>query len=230
MGFKKRKRSFTRKRKFGAKLSFRRGIPNGSLRSRAFCSVPKIYQWFRFTCSATGTFPIGTQNIFGALGCMCTIANSAAIPMFNSFKLHRVRILGAPGTAPGEASPELQWNLSSASSTGNPPYASGEIITAVSNNPSYPAFIDRAPPHGSNASMCQVYNSSAGVASLFTIFCQTNTIIEICVSATMNVGTSTGPQVPSQAIATGTLAQPYWLALDGPTTNELTPIGLPTTH
>jgi hypothetical protein len=69
-------------------------------------------------------------------------------------------------------------------------------------------------------------NGTISSTPVFTISCQVGGVIYLTLQLCLqNSLTGVGASVSTAALGSG-----YYLALDGPTSNRIQPIGLPTTH
>jgi len=175
--------------------------------------TPTIRHTYRY--AATGV-PSNTTigELFAALGATCTVANSTVTCWYTSIRIHSIKLYDATGSTG-----TVLWN-SPISGVGRDTEPSTGLplgITVANSVVCYP------PSH----SFCGDWMNSSLTSTqpIFTISCVQGSIIDLDVSATnSNVF---GPY--QRSITTGTLAFPYYLALDGASSNKLLPVGLPTT-
>jgi len=179
--------------------------------------TPTIRHRYRYLASTASSGSTTIGELFGALGSTCTITNSSVTCWYTSVRIHSISLFAPSGTTSGTS---VLWN--------SPIPGIGRDTEPDTYTPSGITVANKLvalPPSHSFAG--DWMNSSlTATLSIFTIVCPAGTIIDLDVSATnSNVY---GPY--QRAVVTGTLAFPYYLALDGVTTNLLAPVGLPTTH
>jgi len=171
----------------------------------------------RFVASTAGTnlAAVSCNDIFAALGGTCTTTNSVLTCWFSSFKISQVCVF-----LPGGATASIIW---ASPTPGIGPDT--EPTTAILTNNTIPHCIVSKPP--SNSMSDRWVNSvETGTTLMFTISVPQGAVIDIQLAFTLSNNFT--PQTTT--IATGTLGSPYYLALDGPTTNNMRPVDLPTTH
>jgi len=179
--------------------------------------TPTVNHTYRYLCSGAGT-PTNTTigELFGALGTTCTVTNTTVTCWYTSVRIVSIRIYPVVG---GAGSVSVLWN-SPISGVGRDTEPNNMLpggATMVTDFIAYP------PAH----SFCGDWMNSSltNTQTIFTISSPPGSIIDLHVMATnSNVF---GPY--QRAITTGTLAFPYYLSLDGTTSNRVIPVGLPTT-
>jgi len=171
----------------------------------------------RFVAASAGTnlAQVSCNDVFGALGGTCTTTNSVLTCWFSSFKITSVCVF-----LPGGSTASIIW---ASPTPGIGPDT--EPTTAILTNNTIPHCIVSRPPSHSMSDRW-VNSAEGGTTLMFTISVPQAAVIDVQVSFTLSNNFT--PQ--SVTIATGTLANPYYLALDGPTTNNMRPVDLPTTH
>lgn len=173
---------------------------------------------YRFMNTAfAANVTVTASDLLGAAGTFAKTTNSIVTTWYTSFKIHRVRIWALTSNAgnTGTATVQLTWS-------GTVAQPADKGINDISINPSVPAFIDSKPPAGSSPSFWNGQSSS----SVFVISTNTDIIVDVDMSL-QNFG---GFDSLDISVATAVLGEPYWLALDGASTNVLVPVGLQTTH
>jgi hypothetical protein len=171
----------------------------------------------RFVANTAGTnlALVSANDIFGALGGTCTTTNSVLTCWFSSFRISQVCVF-----LPGGSTASIIW---ASPTPGIGPDT--EPTTAILTNNTIPHCIVSKPPTHSMSDRW-VNSAETGTTLMFTISVPQSAVIDVQLSFTLSNNFT--PQ--SVTIATGVLASPYYLALDGPTTNNMRPVDLPTTH
>jgi hypothetical protein len=82
-----------------------------------------------------------------------------------------------------------------------------------------------SPPRGSLCDEWIQCNNSVATA-IFTLLLQQGTIVDVALVFTLANNFASN----SISVATAVVGTQYYLALDGPTSNKVVPLGLPTTH
>jgi len=177
--------------------------------------TPTIHHKYRYICTGTVTnTTIG--ELFGALGGTCTVGNNTITCWYTSCRILSIRIFPSSGSA---SSASVLWN-SPISGVGRDTEPNSLLPVGVTIATD---FLSRPPAH----SFCGDWMNSSLVNTqpIFTISCGIGAVIDLDVMATnSNVF---GPY--QRSVTTATLAFPYYLSLDGATSNHLVPVGLPTT-
>jgi hypothetical protein len=181
-------------------------------------AYPELTHTYRFFCNTTVTnVVISNDLLFGAAGGICTIANSKITCIFGTLKVKRVQIW-APLLTSGANVVELLWGTQ-AQSNSNP-----IRISDVSVSTMYPAHIDTRPPKDSLASFWQIVSVSN---NLFEVSCPVGSYIDVTLQLTLWNNEGAGFQT---TVGLATLADMYYMSLDGPTNHDLQPVSLNTTN
>jgi hypothetical protein len=193
---------------------------NISLKPPRISSDPELHHVYRFVCSpgAVNNVLVTGAGILGAVGTFTSATNSSVVPICNSFKIKRVRIWAPSSSASTISTISLEW----AALSGGTLNQSGLQYSDTSMNPSVPAFLDLIPPKDSVAH----FWNQTGNSALMNISCPQYTVIDLHVHAVMSDNTAAA----SIVVATAALGFEYFLALDGPSTNNFVPVALQTTH
>ncbi len=171
---------------------------------------------FRYRASsALSTVSIQDQQVLAALGTVCTVLNTTVAVLAKTYRFKRIEMWapvvtnGTPVTLTVEFSQTLGPNREFSD-------------TAISQN--MPAHLKILPSQlkDSTVMFWKTYTS----ASAMVLSCPAGTIIDIEVEYILDDDAAILPLV---SVAAGTLAFLYFLALDGPSTNLLVPVGLQTT-
>jgi len=176
---------------------------------------------FRFQATGAGPSNITGVDIIGSLGVYTKVANTSTSPMFTSFRVKRVRLWAPPSAVGSVASCSLDWWPGSGL-VNNP----NMFFSDTSLAPDFPAYVDVAPPRGSLAGFWVNENGAGSI--LFQLGYPANTIVDVHVDFCSDDDETASTD--TIAVATAAIGQQYWLALDGPSVNNLVPVGLITTH
>ncbi len=181
---------------------------------------PYMTHTFRFTGNLSGLTSITNNSILGACGVVGTVLNTSVSYLWASFRIKRLRIWGVSdnGAVPTQ-NVTLVWQ-------GASQLATTEKVQVVSSaSISEPLHLDVRPPPLSQAAFWNIGSANTilslqpDVGSYFTI--------DLTVDLKMFQG---GFATSTANVATATVGELYYLALDGPSTNILKPVGLGTTH
>ncbi len=171
---------------------------------------------FRFQCqTAPSAQAISVNNILGACGGVCSVVNSKVTSFASSIRVNSVTVWLSPSSTVA-VSADVAWV---GSSTYSPDEKYDESLPTTVSNTKSAVF---RPPSQSLASFWQ---SSSGSTTLFTITASAGSIVDLDVSIRLS-----NSLLPVQTtVAVATIQTVYYLALDGPSTNIIRPLGLPTT-
>jgi len=173
---------------------------------------------FRFECTTGESVNISLLGIWGALGGICTVANSVLTTWTGSLRVRKIEIYESAQLV-STVNSAVNWYTNSNSNLADKLMLNSTIPYDL------PSKIVAVPPKNTLADFW--WNSSAASSlALFGIMTSVGSIIDLTVEFTL--GNQAGGYQPT--IATGTLGGDYYLALDGSTSNKYVPIGLPTTH
>jgi len=177
----------------------------------------RFQRTMRFVANTGGTnfAPVSVSDVFGALGGTCTITNSALTCWFSSYKITRICMF-----LPGGSTASIIW---ASPTPGIGPDT--EPTTAILTGTTVPHCVTSRPPSNSMSDRW-VNTAELGTTLLFNLSVPAGAVVDLDVVFTLSNNFSP----TTITIATGTLQLPYYLALDGPTTNNLRPVDLPTTH
>ncbi len=181
-----------------------------------FESNIRLSHRFRFTASsALSLSSITGATLLGALGTVCTVVNTTVAQFARAFRIKSVEMwapISSTSTAP--VSCTIVWF-----GFGNSPNIE-RTGTSISN--AQPAHLRSTPPKESLAGFWQL----TGSTNIFFLTAPGGTVVDLEVEYVLvDQATATS----TQTVAAGTLGNVYYLALDGPTTNLLVPVGLATT-
>jgi len=194
----------------------RRGAATGSINPPQMESNLKLVHKFRFQASgAESNFAITDSSVIGALGGICTTANSSVTVFAQSFRIKRIEMWAPPASQGSAATVSVEWF-----GFGNSPNIEHTDTTlSVSKN----AHIASSPPSSSLAAFWQKGTST----NLFILNFPANTIIDLIVEIMM---ADQETALETVAVTTGTLGHIYYLALDQQLGSHiLVPVSLNTT-
>jgi hypothetical protein len=164
---------------------------------------------------------ISLLELIGSMGGICTVTNSTVVHWTTSIRIKSI-ILFSPVAASTASNVTLEWN------------AGLGFIKDECRNETTPGGVATAPyivlrPPGKSFAGDWL-NVSQSPLNLFNLFNAPNLcVIDVNVVVTNPVAFSASTL--SSTVATGTLGQVYYLPLDGPSSNKITPVmGYPTTH
>lgn len=195
----------------------RRGAATGSSQNPPqFESNLKMNHKFRFMASSSETnFSITDSSIIGALGGICTVANSTVTNFAQSFKIRKIEMWAAPSAQGNASTVSVEWF-----GFGNSPNIEHSDTTlSVAKN----ARVFSVPPPSSLASFWQKSTST----TLFLLSFPANSIIDITFDIMM---ADQETALETSAVTTATLGHIYYLALDQEAGSHiLVPVSLNTT-
>lgn len=202
----------------GGRRAGGRGRRGPSLPPAIECT-PALSHRFRYYANATATTAnITVGNLLGALGGICTIANSTIASICSSVRVKRVSIYSGVVTT-GAVNAELTW------------FAGGSsFMKDDSRESSVPEGITMErvlvtkPPARALAAFWQ--NSASPTNVLFQITCQAGSLIDVEMVGTLGNNLS---NVAIAGYAAATLSTVYYGRLDG-VGGKFQPLGVPTTN
>jgi len=181
------------------------------------CSVVINHKYW-FECTTGESVNISLLDLFGALGGICTVANTTLTTWTGLLRLRKIEIYESAQSV-STVNSVVNWYTNSNSNLAD------KLLLNSSIPYDLPSKNVAIPPKNSLASFW--WNSSASSSlAFFGIQTAVGSIIDVTIESTL--GNNAGGYQPT--IATGTLGGDYYLALDGASSNKLVPIGLPTTH
>jgi hypothetical protein len=174
-------------------------------------------RWYRFVASSGSANTVTVGDVLGAMGTIGIVTNTSVETMHSAMKISAVRAWTSP-----QSSDAVSINFSWLSPSGNAP--DDEKVSSVIPFTSGLGYLSDRPPKQSFASFW--WNGTASSTNLFTVSLPIGSFIDILVQG--RLANEFSDLIIS--VATATASHTYYLALDGPTTNNLVPVGLPTTH
>jgi len=196
----------------------------GRSRSRAVGVVPQLEtsivcsHKFRFECTTGESVNVSLLNLFGILGNICTVANTTLVGWAGSLRLRKVEIYESAQSV-STVNSVINWYTNSNANL-------ADKLTLNSTIPyDLPSKNVSIPPKNTLASFWWNTSSSSSLA-LFGLQTAVGSIVDVTIDFTL--GNQAGGYM--QIVSTANLAGDYYLALDGPASNKLVPLGLPTTH
>ncbi len=202
-----------RKGKRAAKSSTRK-VPALPMPLHATDCVP-FHRRFLVASKATSN-SVTRQFLASALGGICSVTNSVHTSWASSCRIRSITIWPAAGSQAA-----LNWATSSAEQALQ---RDDFIIDTMPTGITVDKPVRVVPNKKSYLSMWQALGSNS-TDPLFQVSAELGSIIDV-----EGVYTLTNDYVaPNTTIAAGTLGVVYYLALDGPSSNKIQPLGLPTT-
>jgi len=175
---------------------------------------------YRFVSNNGEAITVSSLNLLGAAGVMGTVANTDVQTIFASVKVHSVTMWGTV-TAGDSFTVSCEWEG-----------AAGTIInnaeaSDTSTSVAYPAYLFTRPPKRSSAEFWMPANGT----TVFTLTAPSGTIIDVHMSL-ISQDDDDGQSLANYKIPVSscTVGTSYYLALDGPASNEYIPVSLTTTH
>jgi len=171
---------------------------------------------YRYLVETSGSYAITVHTMLGALGGICTAANSKVNSWSASFKIRKVTVWPPSTSTPVSCS--LTWT---AGSVGQVPdeIKDGTIPEGITSTK---ALVFQPPAR----SLCGYWIDSTDVTStLFDVLSAAGAVIDLMVDYRLCASLTS----VQSTIAAGTLGTVYYLALDGPASNKIVPTSLPST-
>jgi len=177
-------------------------------------ATPFVSHTFRFSNTAAGNAVVSFDTLCGALGGICTVANSKVQPWASSIRLKKVTVWPSASSSSVQKV-ELFWEQGTSGQIRD-----SSIITDLPEGITVTKAVSFVPPAKSLAS-----DWLATPANVFAINAPVGSIIDLSIDFTLANIYADG----LQTVASATLGNIYYLALDGATANKYVPIGVPTT-
>jgi len=178
---------------------------------------PRRMRMYFSNSTNTGSYAVSVGSLLGAFGGICTVTNSTVSTVHSSVRVLKVQLWPGPSTTAAGAA-DLTWSGAS----GNIP--DDERIRPVPEGVSVTGVLTFTPPKASLAALW--WDEPDNGTTLFNIQGTPGSVVLVDVQLTQ---AQTVIPFPS-TVATGTVGTFYYLALDGPSSNKWTPIGVTTTH
>jgi hypothetical protein len=179
-------------------------------------TTPCVSHVFRFSAGMSANNAVTVPTLLGSLGGICTVTNSKLVQFASSAMIRSVTIWPSP-TGAGVDDCAIYWSTAAGSRV--PDGAKSKILP---EGITITTAIRSRPPRGSLAGTWFTNQDSFG---LFHVVCGSGSIVDVAV----NYRISNVLLPISTTIVSGVLGVPYYLALDGPSINNLTPVELPHT-
>jgi len=178
--------------------------------------TPTVDVTYRYQTLATGIYPITVGSVLGALGGICTVVNSKFNTWSGSFKVRKVTVW--PPSTSSSPTTGCFWR-SGASGQVPDQELDGTIPAGVTVTKS----LVFKPPR---MSLCGFWIDSADLSStIFDLEITEGSIVDFAVTYRLsNVFASS-----QLNIASGVVGTVYYLALDGASSNKISPTLLPST-
>lgn len=179
-------------------------------------TTPNVSHTYRFQANSSAAVAISMANVLGAIGGICTVANSKVNTWASSFRLKSLHIWGAPTTSAAKV--DVAWSAGESAQVPDE-----EHDATLPGGIAVTSCLRFEPPARSLAGFW--LESSDSAATLFTMTVPTGSVVDLRLEYRLS---NVFPGVQA-TVAAGTLGTVYYLALDGPSSNTLRPVGLPTT-
>jgi len=171
-----------------------------------------------FISSSSAPVSCSTQDIFGALGGIAFTTTSVR-PWAGSYRIRKVCAWPALSTTAGEPQVQLSWNGGLASQNRD------EIKSVdIPRGNTTTGMVTFVPPKRALAGDW-VSSTATTTTNLFTIEGAPGSVLDFHVSFTL----SNAFLAAAITVGTATAGNPYYLALDGASSNTIIPAHLPTT-
>jgi len=180
--------------------------------------TPNVRHVYRFVSNNANAVSVTNQDILGAIGGICTVANSTVRLWATSFKLNSVKMWPSANTTTTPTYTDISWGAGAYGSKDS------ELLKAVPGGCSVTGLVTFTPPKGSFATNW-ISNTISGNYIIMSLQCSVGSILDVDLSFTLC--NQVAPA--NSSIATGTLGSIYYLFLDGSTTHQIQPYGLPFT-
>ncbi len=186
---------------------------------QATCYVRKR---FRFRASSAVSGVSCTLNGFlGACGGICTVANTNLRTWASSFQIKKI-VAWPPGGVSGSADMVfVDW---SAAGNSNFTPDSSKIVT-IPDGITVTKSLVFVPPTKSLAEFWYNPTNMSASGAIIALTCPSGTILDVILEFSLS-NVNLGNNITIVAGSVGTV---YYLALDGPSSNKLVPLGVPTT-
>lgn len=177
--------------------------------------TPSLSHTFRYNVGSTGTLPVTASNLITAAGCVCTVNLTTAVSQFTSVKVHSVKIW--PAVTSTAETCLVTWGSS------NTDYAKDD----AKNNqlPGGLAVTKPVVSHPPKGSLWRDYITLKDpTVVVFSLTAPTGSVLDL--HATWQL-VNTFP-TSSISVSAATLGNIFYPALDGPASNHVLPVELPT--
>jgi len=172
---------------------------------------------YRFQSNGNNRESVTVGDILGAIGGIGTSATTVAA-IASSFQVQSIQVWAPPASQGSVATILLEW-----SGSANSPNVA---ISDTSSSVTTPARVNSRPPKNSQAAFWQNLSSASEI--LFLLNAPTGSIIDFTVKFILNNDETLGTAY-IVTVTTAVLNVGYYLALDGPSTNQFRPVALFTT-
>jgi hypothetical protein len=180
--------------------------------------TPNCRHTFRFVCGNVASVTCTNQDILGAIGGICTVANSTVRLWASSFRMHSVKMWPSANTTTTPTYADVFWGAGAYGSK------DAEFLKAVPGGCTVTGLVTFKPPKGTFAANW-ISNTISGNYVIMGVQCSIGTIVDVDLSFTL-----VNQVAPANSsISTGTLGAIYYLCLDGSSTHQYTAYGLPGT-
>lgn len=193
----------------------RRSAATGRLQPPMLATNIRFRHRYRFDASADFSGTITFAEIAASMGTIGTVTNTTVTLLCNSLRILSVEMWAPPASQGAASTCSIDWY-----STTNQPafeFSDTTISTAV------PSHVQCRPPPFSLAAFWQPSNSGANA---FTLVAPKNTIIDLTLEGILIDEDGLGDTL---GVTTAVIGHPYYIALDGPSSNKLVPVSMVTT-
>jgi hypothetical protein len=171
---------------------------------------------YRFMCNNNGTYNITPDTLLLAAGCVGSVTNTTVVGIFASCRINYLEMWAPPASQGQLSTISCEW-------LGLTPNEPNIEVSDSSVSVAYPAYLRAKPPMRSLGCFWQTTNGN----DICQLTVPSGTLIDVSLSLVMF---DQDLARPSSAVATAVVGEIYYLALDGPSSNHLTPIAMATTH
>lgn len=179
----------------------------------------RVSTTLRFQVQGGGTYGVTVADITGACGGIVRVVNNSLQPWASSFRLKQVTMYPASVTGSADVD-NIVW------SNGLTNFVKDEVKdSTIPTGITVPQRLTFRPPSKSLLSDWVATNGAAG--ALFTVTANGGTVIDVAIDYTLTAGLAEPGTI---SLTAGALGGVFYLALDGAASNNITPVGLPTTH
>ncbi len=181
-------------------------------------ATPRLSHRFRFGVAGTSTLSITLANLLGALGGICTVANSKVQPWASTVRIKGITIFPSSGTG---VYTFINW-----SSGGSSGYVADTAKNVnIPDGVTVTKALSFRPPRYALASFWLNPVTLSTSAVIFGLTIHVGSILDLDVEYTL----SNVVQPGNITVTSATLGNTYYLDLDGPSSHKLIPQGVPTT-
>jgi len=180
-------------------------------------SVVTAAHVFRFVCLTSQTYTITVGNVFGICGNTCTVLNTTVSSWASTVRVKKVTIW--PALSSSASLPEIAWYIPLGINKDK------SLERSLPGGVTIDAAVSSVPPkHSLGGDWMDATLSASNLLSLNGI--TAGSIVDVSVVFTLR----NNQQGLAFTVASGAVGSPYYLYLDGSTSHQLQPVGVPSTH